>query len=50
MEKLKLEDALMLDGLVDKINEIVEEINYTNKRVDRLWKYIRIKEKENDKE
>ncbi len=49
MEKLTVEDALLIENVVGKINEIIEETEFLNKRIDRLWKYLRLKEeKKND--
>lgn len=44
MEKLSLEDALMIENVVDKINLIIEELEYLDKRIDRLWKFNRMRE------
>lgn len=44
MEKLNYEDSLMLDLIIEKINELVEADKETNKRIDRLWKFLRLKE------
>lgn len=45
MEKLTLEDALMIENVVEKINSIIEEINYLDKRIDRHWAYHRYLDK-----
>jgi hypothetical protein len=49
LKKLTYDDALMLETIVDALNELMEESEYTNKRISRLWKYLRIGEKK-DKE
>ncbi len=49
MEKLTLEDALMVENVVAKLNEMIEETEYLNKRIDRLWKYLRMNIKEDKK-
>jgi len=45
IKKLTYDDALMLDNIVNTMNELIEEVEYINKRIDRLWKYVRIKGK-----
>ena len=41
VEKLRLEDAYMVDALVEKLNEVIEEINYLHSRIDKHWAYHR---------
>jgi hypothetical protein len=52
MEKLSLEDALMIENVVNKINLIIEELEYLDKRIDRHWAYHRrvLEDKEMRKE
>jgi hypothetical protein len=52
MEKLTLENALLIENVVDKINEIIDELQYLDKRIDRHWAYHRriLKDKEMVKE
>ena len=42
MKRLDYNDAMMLETLVDAINELIEETEYVHKRIDRLWKYVRV--------
>lgn len=44
MEKLNYEDGLMLENILDRINELIEEVEYLGKRIDRHWKYHRVEE------
>jgi hypothetical protein len=45
MEKLSLEDALMIENVVNKINLIIEELEYLDGRIDRHWKFHRYLDK-----
>jgi len=53
MEKLKYEDAFVMEIVVDKINEIIENLqaieNDLHSRIDALWKYQRVKKDEMEK-
>ena len=46
IEKLKLDDAWMLENIVDRINQLIDAFEYLDKRMDRHWQYHRMKEKE----
>ncbi len=48
MEKLTLEDALMIENVVGKINLIIEELEYLDKRIDRHWAFHRYLDKRID--
>jgi hypothetical protein len=50
LTKLDYNDALMLENLVETINELIEENEYLHKRIDHLWKFIRVKDKKGKKE
>jgi RNA binding exosome subunit len=41
VEKLSYEDSLMLENIVEKLNELIDEINYLHSRVDKHWAYHR---------
>lgn len=54
MKKLDYDDSLMLENLVNNMNELIEENEYLHKRINMLWKYVRVgnkkkKEKEDKK-
>jgi|APFre7841882630_1041343.scaffolds.fasta_scaffold563606_2 uncharacterized spore protein YtfJ len=46
IEKLSYNDGMMLEKLVDSINQLIEMVEYLDKRMDRHWQYHRMKEKE----
>ena len=48
IEKLTLDDALMIENVVNKINLIIEELEYLDKRIDRHWAYHRYSDKRVD--
>ena len=41
MEKLTLEDALMIENVIEKINEIIDRLDAIDKRIDAHWKFHR---------
>jgi len=41
MEKITLEDALMIENVVNKFNEIIDRLDAIDKRVDAHWKFHR---------
>jgi len=45
IEKLTLDDALMIENVVTKINLIIEELEYLDKRIDRHWAFHRYLDK-----
>ena len=44
IEKLKYEDTFMMEKLMDKINEIIDEIDDIKAGQNRIWKFLRMKE------
>jgi tetrahydromethanopterin S-methyltransferase subunit G len=51
MEKLTVEDALMIENVVNKMNEIIDRLDAVDKRMDNHWSYHRhLKEKDEKKE
>jgi len=49
-EKLTLEDAYVMELVVNKINELIDRVdemeNRLDSRIDNLWKYQRLQKKE----
>jgi hypothetical protein len=41
IEKLQYDDAYLVDNIVNKLNEVIEEINYLHSRIDKHWAYHR---------
>jgi hypothetical protein len=41
MEKITLEDALMIENVVNKINEVIDRLDAIDKRIDAHWKFHR---------
>lgn len=55
LKKLRYEDAIMLENIIDKLNEIVDYVNgleeHYDRRIGNHWKYHRmIKDKEGGKD
>jgi len=50
IKKIEYEDAYMMENIINKINEIIDEVNDQDKRIDRHWRFHRLREKEDKKE
>ena len=45
IKKLTYEDSMMAENIVDTLNELIEENDYLHKRINMLWKYVRVGQK-----
>lgn len=48
MEKLTYEDAMLLENVVSKMNEIIDRLEAIDVRIDKHWSYHRHKSMENE--
>jgi hypothetical protein len=44
IKKLEYDEAMLVENIMTKINELVEEVEDQNQRINRIWKFLRMRE------
>lgn len=44
IKKLEYEDGFLMENLLTKINDLIDEVEDQNQRINRLWKFLRKRE------
>ena len=47
IKKLEYEECLLMENIMNKINEVIDEVEDQNQRINRLWKFLRMREQRN---
>ncbi len=50
IEKLKYEDSFLMENILNKLNEVIDELEDQNQRINRLWKFLRMREQKQQQE
>lgn len=44
IKKLEYEECLLVENIMNKLNEVIDEMEDQNQRINRIWKFLRKRE------
>ncbi len=44
IKKLEYEDCLLIENIMNKVNELIDAVDEQDQRINRLWKFLRMRE------